>query len=53
MDIHMAGQTIRKLFMYIEAMRFAVTGHTFGYHLMLALMTVDAEQVMVLCLICG
>ena len=53
MDIHMTGQTIRKLFMYVAAMRFAVTGHTFGYHLMLALMAVDTEQVMVLSLVCG
>ncbi len=53
MDINMTGQAIRKLFMHVAAMWLAVAGDTFGYHLMLALMTVDTEQVVMFSLICG
>ena len=53
MGINMTGQAIGKLFMHAFAMRFAVTGDTFGYHLMLALMTVDTEQIVMFGLICS
>jgi len=53
MGINMTGQALWKLFMHAGAMGFAVTSCTFRYHLMLALMAVDTEQVMMFGLVCS